>query len=143
GDTMLVMVYLRVPNATDAAPVIIPIGAGGSQPPYAAGNTNISVQLAGAKQVIEVRPAFPLDLGAGVRPVDTTTPLMAISRRRSVITPASLAAFQTSSPAREVAGRGPDGGMSPLASGALRNPCQRRSVAFDFAQAERRLDAPP
>ncbi len=60
---MLVMVYLRVPNATDAAPVIIPIGAGGSQPPYAAGNTNISVQLAGAKQVIEVRPAFPLDLG--------------------------------------------------------------------------------
>ena len=34
GDTMLVMVYLRAPGATDAAPVTIPIGAGGSEPPY-------------------------------------------------------------------------------------------------------------
>lgn len=92
GDTMLVMVYLRAPGATDAAPVTIPIGAGGSEPPYtpivtepvqvgpswkryyasgvanqayAAGKANISVQLAGAKQVIEVGPAFLLDLGPG------------------------------------------------------------------------------
>ncbi|MET3436771.1 hypothetical protein [Sphingomonas sp. 1185] len=92
GDTMLVMVFLRAPDATDAAPVTIPVGMGGSEPPYtpiatepvrvgstwkryyvtgvanqayAAGKANISVQLAGAKQVIEVGPAFLLDLGPG------------------------------------------------------------------------------
>ena len=92
GDTMLVMVFLRAPNATDAAPVTIPLGAGGSEPPYipiatepvqvgptwkryyvsgvanqayAAGKANITVQLAGAKQVIEVGPAFLIDLGPG------------------------------------------------------------------------------
>jgi hypothetical protein len=80
------------PDATDAAPVTIPVGMGGSEPPYtpiatepvrvgstwkryyvtgvanqayAAGKANISVQLAGAKQVIEVGPAFLLDLGPG------------------------------------------------------------------------------
>ncbi|MFV0921431.1 hypothetical protein ACR720_11090 [Sphingomonas parapaucimobilis] len=92
GDTMLVMVFLRAPNATDTAPVTIPVGAGGSEPPYtpiatepaqvgpswkryyvsgvatqayAAGKANITVQLAGAKQVIEVGPAFLIDLGPG------------------------------------------------------------------------------
>ncbi len=31
---MLVMVFLRAPGATDAAPVTIPVGAGGSEAPY-------------------------------------------------------------------------------------------------------------
>ncbi|MET4896622.1 hypothetical protein RN629_05525 [Sphingomonadaceae bacterium jetA1] len=92
GDTMLAMVYLRAPDAADGASVTIPVGMGGSEPPYApiatepvqigkawkryyvsgvagqayaAGKANISVQLAGARQVIEVGPAFLLDLGPG------------------------------------------------------------------------------
>ncbi|WP_267435773.1 hypothetical protein [Sphingomonas sp. GM_Shp_1] len=90
GDTLMVMVYLRAPNAAEGSTVSIPVGMGGSEPPYtpiaseqvqvgsawkryfvtgvagqafAAGKANISVQLAGAKQVVEVGPAFLLDLG--------------------------------------------------------------------------------
>ena len=90
GDTMMVMIFLRAPNATDAAPVTIPVGVGGAAPPYtpitsepikvgptwkryyvsgvaneayAPGKANLFVQLAGAKQVIEVGPAFLIDLG--------------------------------------------------------------------------------
>lgn len=92
GDTLLVMVYLRAPDAKDGATVPIPINVGGADAPYpqitgetvnvgagwkryfvsgvsnqafAAGKARIGIQLAGAKQVIEVGPAFLLDLGAG------------------------------------------------------------------------------
>ncbi len=92
GDTLLVMVYLRAPNAKDADGVPIPIGATEADAPYtpiaadtakvgstwkryfatgvtakalAAGKAQISVQLAGAKQVIEVGPAFLFDMGPG------------------------------------------------------------------------------
>ena len=92
GDTLLVMVYLRAPDAKEADGVSIPIGASESDAPYApiaaetvkvgptwkryfatgattralaAGKAQISVQLAGAKQVIEVGPAFLFDLGPG------------------------------------------------------------------------------
>lgn len=95
GDTLLTMVYLRAPDATDAAPHPVPIGAGEADAPYAqiagetvqvgpswkryfasgvspkalaAGKGRIFVQIAGAKQVIEIGPAFLLDLGAGVDP---------------------------------------------------------------------------
>ncbi|WP_308815123.1 hypothetical protein [Sphingomonas sp. GV3] len=95
GDTVLVMVYLRAPDAKEDAPLTIPLGATGSEAPYpqiatatasvgpgwkryfasgvasqafAAGKANISLQLAGAKQVVEVGPAFLLDLGPGVDP---------------------------------------------------------------------------
>lgn len=90
GDTLMTMVFLRAPGAAEGQTVSIPVGMGGSEPPYtpiasepvqvgstwkryfvtgvaaqgfAAGKANISVQLAGAKQVIEVGPAFLLDLG--------------------------------------------------------------------------------
>ncbi|WP_241491185.1 hypothetical protein [Sphingomonas sanguinis] len=90
GDTLVTMVYLRAPNAAEGQTVTIPVAMGGSEPPYpsitseplqvgstwkryfvtgvagqafAAGKANISVQLSGAKQVIEVGPAFLLDLG--------------------------------------------------------------------------------
>lgn len=95
GDTLLVMVFLRAPDAPAGTTVPIPIGAGGADAPYtpiaaetiqvgagwkryyaagvspqafAAGKARISVQLAGAKQVIELGPAFLLDLGQGVDP---------------------------------------------------------------------------
>jgi len=95
GDTLLVMVYLRAPEAKDGATLAVPIGAGGADAPYtpvaaetvqvgsgwkryfasgvspqafAAGKARISLQLAGAKQVVEVGPAFLLDLGQGVNP---------------------------------------------------------------------------
>lgn len=90
GDTLFVMVFLRAPDAKDGATVPIPVTIGGTDAPYpqiaaetvnvgatwkryyvtgvsaqafAAGKARISVQLAGAKQVIEVGPAFLLDLG--------------------------------------------------------------------------------
>ncbi|WP_294239367.1 hypothetical protein [uncultured Sphingomonas sp.] len=90
GDTLMTMVFLRAPNAPEGQTLSIPVAMGGSEPPYtpiasepvqvgstwksyyvtgvagqafAAGKANISVQLAGAKQVIEVGPAFLLDLG--------------------------------------------------------------------------------
>lgn len=90
GDTLMTMIFLRAPNAPEGQTVSIPVAMGGSEPPYtpiasepvqvgstwksyyvtavagqafAAGKANISVQLAGAKQVIEVGPAFLLDLG--------------------------------------------------------------------------------
>jgi len=92
GETLLVMVYLRAPDAKDGATVPIPVNVGGADAPYpqitgetvnvgagwkryfvsgvsnqafAAGKGRIGIQLAGAKQVIEVGPAFLLDLGAG------------------------------------------------------------------------------
>lgn len=92
GDTLLVMVYLRAPDAKGGATVPIPVNVGGADAPYpqvagetvnvgagwkryfvsgvsnqafAAGKARIGVQLAGAKQVVEVGPAFLLDLGAG------------------------------------------------------------------------------
>lgn len=93
GDTLLVMVYLRAPNAKDAGETSIPIGASEADAPYtpfadetvrvgpawkryfasgiapkafAAGKARIALQLGGAKQMIEVGPAFLFDLGAGV-----------------------------------------------------------------------------
>ncbi|WP_322963981.1 hypothetical protein [Sphingomonas fuzhouensis] len=90
GDTLMTMIFLRAPNAPEGQTVSIPVAMGGAEPPYtpiasepvqvgstwkryyvtgvagqafAAGKANISVQLAGAKQVIEVGPAFLLDLG--------------------------------------------------------------------------------
>ena len=92
GDTVLVMVYLRAPNAKDGAAVAVPIGATGADAPYtqiagetvqvgaawkryfaagpssqsfAAGKARIAIQLAGAKQVLEVGPGFLFDLGPG------------------------------------------------------------------------------
>jgi hypothetical protein len=90
GDTLLVMVFLRAPNASEGSTVSIPVSIGGSEAPYtpvatdqmrvtsawkrfylsgktaqayAQGQATITVQLAGAKQVIEVGPAFLIDLG--------------------------------------------------------------------------------
>ncbi|MGR6330369.1 hypothetical protein ACU5AX_14990 [Sphingomonas sp. XXL09] len=90
GDTLLAMVYLRAPDAKAGEHVPIPIGAGTADAPYepiadetvqvgptwqrffasgvtakafAPGKARIAVQLAGAKQVIEIGPAFLLDLG--------------------------------------------------------------------------------
>ncbi|MCT8002735.1 hypothetical protein NZL82_12700 [Sphingomonas sanguinis] len=90
GDTLMTMVFLRAPDAAEGQTVTIPVAMGGAEPPYptitseplqvgstwkryfvtgvaaqafAAGKANISVQLAGAKQVIEVGPAFLIDLG--------------------------------------------------------------------------------
>lgn len=95
GDTLLAVVYLRAPEAKEGESVPVPIGAGGADAPYtpiaaetvqvgsawkryyaagvsgaayAAGKARISIQLAGAKQVIEMGPAFLLDLGQGVDP---------------------------------------------------------------------------
>ncbi len=92
GDTMLVMVYLRAPDAKEGDGVSLPIGATEADAPYtpiaddmvkvgptwkryfasgvspkalAAGKARISLQLAGAKQVVEVGPAFLIDMGAG------------------------------------------------------------------------------
>ena len=91
GDTLFVMLFLRAPDAKDGATVPIPVTIGGTDAPYpqiaaetvnvgatwkryyvtgvsaqafAAGKARISVPLAGAKQGIEVGPAFLLDLGA-------------------------------------------------------------------------------
>lgn len=93
GDTVLVMVYLRAPAAAAGTTVALPIGATGTDAPYtqiaadtaqvgptwkryyasgvspqafAAGKARIAVQLAGAKQVVEVGPGFLLDLGPQV-----------------------------------------------------------------------------
>ena len=93
GDTILVMVFLRAPDAKTGAGVPLPISAGESDAPYTtitnenvqvgpawkryyasgiaakslpAGKARISLQLGGAKQVIEMGPAFLLDLGPGV-----------------------------------------------------------------------------
>ncbi|PCD02791.1 hypothetical protein COC42_11785 [Sphingomonas spermidinifaciens] len=95
GDTLLVMVFLRAPDVPAGSTVPIPISAGATEPPYtavatetvqvgptwkryyasgvakeahAAGKARMSVQLAGAKQVIEMGPAFLLNLGQGVDP---------------------------------------------------------------------------
>ncbi|WP_315763075.1 hypothetical protein [Sphingomonas sp. Y38-1Y] len=95
GDTLLVMVFLRAPDAAAGTTVPVPIGAGGAEAPYtpvaaetvqvgsgwkryyasgvsaqafAAGKARISLQLAGAKQVIEMGPAFLLNLGQNVNP---------------------------------------------------------------------------
>jgi hypothetical protein len=92
GDTLLVMVYLRAPDAKPDAGASVPIGAIEADPPFtsiagetvkvgsgwkryfaagvaskamAPGKARISLQLAGAKQVVEVGPAFLLDLGPG------------------------------------------------------------------------------
>lgn len=92
GDTVVTMLFLRAPNATDAAPLSIPIGiseaaapyaqianetvqvgptfkrvfvAGVSPKDFAPGQARIVVQLAGAKQVVELGAAFLLDPGAG------------------------------------------------------------------------------
>lgn len=95
GDTILVMVYLRAPDmkGTDTAPVTV--AAGASEAPYASfasetvqvgagwkryfasgtatqayapGKARIALQLAGAKQVIEMGPAFLLDFGQNFDP---------------------------------------------------------------------------
>ncbi len=93
GDTLLAIVYLRAPDAKDGETVPVPIGAGGADAPYtpiaaetvqvgsawkryyasgesaaayAPGKARISIQLAGAKQVLEIGPAFLLDLGPGI-----------------------------------------------------------------------------
>jgi len=90
GDTLVTMIFLRAPNAPEGQTVPIPVAMGGSEPPYptitseplqvgstwkryfvtgvagqafAAGKANVSVQLAGAKQLVEVGPAFLLDMG--------------------------------------------------------------------------------
>ena len=90
GDTLLVMVYLRAPDAKDGDGHPVPIGASEADAPYtpiadqtvtvgpvwkryfaagvspkalAAGKARISIQLAGAKQVVEVGPAFLFDMG--------------------------------------------------------------------------------
>lgn len=90
GDTLLAIVYLRAPDAKAGETVAVPIGAGGADAPYtpiaaetvqvgsvwkryyaagvsgaayAAGKARISIPLAGAKQVLEIGPAFLLDLG--------------------------------------------------------------------------------
>jgi hypothetical protein len=90
GDTMVVMVYLRAPDAKDGSTLTLPIGATEADSPYttiadasvqvgpvwkrffasgvspkalAAGKARIALQLASAQQVIEVGPAFLLDLG--------------------------------------------------------------------------------
>lgn len=90
GDTLLVMVYLRAPEASGADGLPIPIGASEADAPYtpiadqtvkvgngwkryyasgiapralAAGKARIALQLGGAKQVIEVGPGFLFDLG--------------------------------------------------------------------------------
>ena len=95
GDTVLVMVYLRAPEAKDGALVSLPSGAGEADAPYtpiadatvqvgpiwkryfasgvatkaySAGKARISLQLAGAAQVVDLGPAFLLDLGAHVDP---------------------------------------------------------------------------
>lgn len=95
GDTVLVMVYLRAPETKEGATLSLPISAGESDAPYAsfadatvqvgptwkryfasgvspkalaAGKARISLQLAGAKQVVDLGPAFLLDLGPHVDP---------------------------------------------------------------------------
>lgn len=95
GDTLLVVIYLRAPDATEGETVSVPIGASGADAPYAQiagetvqvgpawrryyaagvsaaayapGKARMLVHLAGAKQVLELGPAFLLDLGQGVDP---------------------------------------------------------------------------
>lgn len=95
GDTILVAVYLRAPDAKPGETVSVPLGATGAQAPYtsiaqgtvavgpewkihyasgvapeafAAGKAQAAVQLAGAKQVIELGAAFVLYFGQGHDP---------------------------------------------------------------------------
>ena len=92
NDTLLVMIYLRAPDAKEGDGAPIPIGASEADAPYtpiadqtvkvgpswkryfatgvspmafAAGKARISIQLGGAKQVVEVGPAFLFDMGLG------------------------------------------------------------------------------
>ena len=92
GDTLFLVITLRAPAAKDGAGVVIPIGASEAQAPYTpistetvqlgptwkryyatgvatraypAGKARIALQLGGAKQVVEMGPAFLLDLGPG------------------------------------------------------------------------------
>jgi hypothetical protein len=95
GDTLLTVVYLRAPDVKEGETLTVPIGAGGADAPYtpiaaetvqvgsawkryyaagvstaayAPGKARILIHLAGAKQVVEMGPAFLLDLGQGVDP---------------------------------------------------------------------------
>lgn len=96
NDTMLVAVYLRAPNVQAGQTTAISfVGATGGDAPYpplasasvqigpewkiyyaagmapqafAPGKARIAVHLAGAKQVLELGPAFLLDFGAGYDP---------------------------------------------------------------------------
>lgn len=95
GDTVLVAVYLRAPDLKPGETASIPLGATEADAPYtpianetvqpgpewklyyasgvspkafAPGKARISVQLAGAKQVVELGPGFILDFGPGYDP---------------------------------------------------------------------------
>jgi hypothetical protein len=95
GDTILIAVYLRAPNAAPGETVAIPLGATGSEAPYPTiaqatvqvgpewklhyasakatqafgpAKAQASVQLAGAKQVLELGPAFILNFGQNYDP---------------------------------------------------------------------------
>ncbi|MDP9108651.1 MAG: hypothetical protein M3N23_06245 [Pseudomonadota bacterium] len=92
GDTLLVMLYLRAPDTKEGDSAPVPIGASEADAPYtpiadqtvkvgpvwkryfaagvsskgfAAGKARIAIQLGGAKQVVEVGPAFLFDMGPG------------------------------------------------------------------------------
>jgi len=96
GDVVLVAVYLRAPQLADGqtAPIAF-LGATANDPPYAgiagqpvtigngwklyyasgtatrafaAGTARVSIQLAAAKNVIELGPVFVLDFGPGYDP---------------------------------------------------------------------------
>jgi hypothetical protein len=96
GDTVLIAVYLRAPNATEGQPVTLPfVGLSGSAAPYAtlvsdhvaitnqwkqyfvggkatqaaaANGAQVSVHLASAAQVIDLGPIRVFDLGPDVDP---------------------------------------------------------------------------
>jgi hypothetical protein len=96
GDTVLIAVYLRAPNATDGQPVTLPfVGLSGSAAPYAtlvsdhvaitnqwkqyfvggkaaqaaaANGAQVSVHLASAAQVVDLGPIRVFDLGPDVDP---------------------------------------------------------------------------
>lgn len=92
GDTLVMMVYLRAPNVAEGSTIPIPIGIGATDAPYTPvveqtvqvgptwkryfaagvapkafgpGRARIAVQLAGAKQVVELGAAFLMDPGPG------------------------------------------------------------------------------
>lgn len=95
NDTMLLAVYLRAPDAAEGQTIDLPIGIGEAAAPYgvlaqdmakvgpswklyyaagragrayAPGAIRATVQLAGAKQVVELGPVFLLDMGAAQDP---------------------------------------------------------------------------
>ncbi|HXH16076.1 MAG TPA: hypothetical protein VNJ10_08065 [Sphingomonas sp.] len=95
GDTMMLAVYLRAPDAAETQTIEIPISVGEADAPYRvvaqatvkvgrdwklfyasgraarsypAGTLRGSVHLAGNKQIVELGPVFLLDMGSGQDP---------------------------------------------------------------------------